>query len=266
MKKRGIARFIAFAVFLACGAYLIFYAYNSKMNSDEAGKRAGTASAFNGGSGDIKTVTTVDEKTGEERVLVVLGQYEKLYEQNKNLAGWIKINGTNIDYPVMKNINGKGDFYLDHDFDGKEDRNGTLFLDDNCDIVKPTENLIIYGHNMKSGQMFGDLDKYKSEDFFRDNPIIQFDTIYETGKYQVMMAFQSHVYEENVIAFKYYQFIDPASEKEFESGINEMKAAALYDTGVTASYGDKLLILSTCDYDEQNGRFVVVCKKLEPLG
>jgi len=110
MKKRGIARFIAFAVFLACGAYLIFYAYNSKMNSDEAGKRAGTASAFNGGSGDIKTVTTVDEKTGEERVLVVLGQYEKLYEQNKNLAGWIKIKGTNIDYPVMKNINGKGDF------------------------------------------------------------------------------------------------------------------------------------------------------------
>ncbi len=264
MKKRGIARFIAFAVFLACAAYLGFYVYNAKMSSDIKGKMSATAKTFNPGSkGELKVVTEVDQETGEERRLVVLGQYEKLYEQNKNLCGWLKIKGTNIDYPVMKSINGNGQYYLDHNFNGEEDRNGSLFMDDGCDIVKPTENLIIYGHNMKSGQMFGDLDKYKSESFYKENPVIQFDTIYETGKYQVMMAFQSHVYEENVIAFKYYQFIDPSSEKEFESGINEMKGLELYDTGVTAKYGDKLLILSTCDYDEENGRFVVVCKKLE---
>ncbi len=264
MKKRGVARFIAFAVFIACAAYLGVYAYGIKTNSDSAEKRAGTASTFtSGGKGGLKVVTEVNKDTGKERKLVVLGQYEKLYEQNKNLAGWIKIPGTDIDYPVMKSINGNGQYYLDHNFDGDEDRNGTLFLDDNCDIVKPTQNLIIYGHNMKSGQMFGDLDKYKSESFYKDHQIIQFDTIYETAKYQVMFAFQSHVYEENVIAFKYYQFIDPASEKEFESGINDMKASALYETGVDAKYGDHLLILSTCDYDEQNGRFVVVCKKLE---
>nr|MCR5024414.1 SrtB family sortase [Lachnospiraceae bacterium] len=79
---------------------------------------------------------------------------------------------------------------------------------------------------------------------------------------QVMFAFQSHVYEENVIAFKYYQFIEPASEKEFNSGIEEMRAQALYDSGISAQYGDRLLLLSTCDYDEANGRFVVVCKRL----
>ncbi len=264
MKKRGVARFIAFAVFLACAVYLGIYAYNAKTNSDASGKMAVTASKFSGGSsGGMKAETHIDEETGEEKKLFVLGQYEKLYEQNKNLCGWLKIKGTNIDYPVMKSINGNGQYYLDHNFNGEEDRNGSLFMDDNCDIIKPTENLIIYGHNMKSGQMFGDLDKYKSEAFYKENPIIQFNTIYETAKYQVMMAFQTHVYEENVIAFKYYQFIDPASEKEFESGINDMKEIALYDTGVTAKYGDQLLILSTCDYDEQNGRFVVVCKKLE---
>lgn len=263
MKKRSIARFIAFAVFAACAVYLGIYAFNAKNNSDESGKRADVTTVFNGGaSKKADTVTKVETADGEVKTLMVLGQYEKLYEQNKNLAGWIKIEDTNIDYPVMKSINGNGEFYLNHDFNGEDDRNGTLFMDDNCDIIKPTENFIIYGHNMKSGQMFGDLKKYKSESFYKEHPVVKFDTIYETGAYQVMMAFQSHVYEENVIAFKYYQFIDPASEKEFDSGIKEMKEASLYDTGVTAGYGDRLLILSTCDYDEENGRFVVVCKRL----
>ncbi len=263
MKGRSILRLLAFLIFLACASYLGFYAYNAKNNSDKAGVMADNASRFSSNKGSAKVVTVADENTGEERRLIVLAQYEKLYEQNKNLTGWVKIEGTNIDYPVMKSINDNGQYYLDHDIYGNEDRNGTIFMDDLCDIIKPTQNYIIYGHNMKSGQMFGDLKKYKSQSFCENHAIVKFDTIYETGVYQVMLAFQSHVFEENVIAFKYYQFIDPASEKEFESGINDMKAQALYDTGVTAKYGDRLLLLSTCDYDEENGRFVVVCKKLE---
>ncbi len=263
MNKRSVFRFIAFLVFLACAAYLGYYAFSAKNNSDKTEVMAVNTSKFSAGSGTGNAVTVTDEETGEERRLIVLGQYEKLYEQNKNLIGWVKIEGTNIDYPVMKSLNGNGQFYLDHDIYGNEDRNGTIFMDDLCDIIKPTENYIIYGHNMKSGQMFGDLKKYKSESFCKDHMIVRFDTIYETGSYQVMMAFQSHVFEENVIAFKYYQFIDPASEKEFNSGINDMRAQALYDTGVKVEYGDNLLLLSTCDYDEENGRFVVVCKKLK---
>ncbi len=263
MSKRSIARLLFFLIFLACAAYIVYYMYDAKHNSDKAGARADTASRINTNTGEVKAVTTVDESTGEERRLIVLSQYEKLYEQNKNLIGWIKIDDTNIDYPVMKSLNGNGEFYLDHDYNGNEDRNGTIFMDDACDVIKPTENYIIYGHNMKSGQMFGDLKKYKSESFFNDHQIVKFDSIYEPGIYQVMFAFQSHVYEENVIAFKYYQFIEPASEKEFNSGIEEMRAQALYDSGISAQYGDRLLLLSTCDYDEANGRFVVVCKKID---
>ena len=115
---------------------------------------------------------------------------------------------------------------------------------------------------MRSGKMFGTLNKYSSESYYEAHPVIQFDTIYEKGTYQVMYVFRSKVYSEEDVTFKYYQFINAASEKEFNSAMNEMAALSLYDTGVTASYGDKLLTLSTCDYQETKGRFVVVAKKI----
>lgn len=198
----------------------------------------------------------------EEEQQKVLSKYKSLLDKNKNLIGWIKIDDTNIDYPVMKSLNGKGDFYLDHNFEGKEDRNGTLFLDDACDPFAPSDNLIVYGHNMKSGEMFGELDRYKDRSFYENHKKIRFDTIYREGIYEVMFAFQSKIYSEAEITFKYYQFIECNSEQEFASGMKAMAEMSLYDTGLTAEYGDELLTLSTCDYDEQEGRFVVVCKRI----
>ena len=110
--------------------------------------------------------------------------------------------------------------------------------------------------------MFGSLNKYKSESYLQEHPTIQFDTLYEHGTYQVMYVFQSKVFSEEEVTFKYYQFINASSEKEFNSYMNEMARLSLYDTGVSASYGDKLLTLSTCDYQENKGRFVVVAKKV----
>jgi sortase B len=115
---------------------------------------------------------------------------------------------------------------------------------------------------MSSGKMFGNLNKYSSEQYYKDHSIIQFDTIYEKGTYQVMYVFRSKIYNEDEITFKYYQFFDASSEQEFNSYMQEMAALALYDTGVTASYGDELLTLSTCDYSEEDGRFVVVAKRI----
>ena len=77
-----------------------------------------------------------------------------------------------------------------------------------------------------------------------------------------MYVFRAHVYGETEVTFKYYQFIDAISEKEFDSNMAEMAAMSLYDTGVTAEYGDNLLTLSTCDSSEENGRFVVVAKQI----
>ena len=111
--------------------------------------------------------------------------------------------------------------------------------------------------------MFGTLDKYSSEEYYKKHPVIQFDSIYEKGTYEVMYVFRSRIYNEEDVIFKYYQFIDAMSQQEFDSNMEEMAAMSLYDTGVTASYGDRLLTLSTCDYYVDDGRFVVVARRID---
>ena len=115
---------------------------------------------------------------------------------------------------------------------------------------------------MKSGKMFGNLNSYSSREYCEKHSTIRFDTIYEKGLYQVMYVFRSRIFNEDEVVFKYYQFLDAASEKEFASNMQEMAALSLYDTGVTAAFGDELLTLSTCDSSEQDGRFVVVAKRI----
>lgn len=191
----------------------------------------------------------------------ILDEYKNLYNMNKKLIGWLKIDDTIIDYPVMQTSD--NEYYLEHNINQEKDRNGALFLDKDCDVLKPSTNLIIYGHHMKSGRMFGNLDDYASENYYKKHSIIQFDTIYEKGTYEIMYVFRSKVYSEAEVVFKYYQFIECYSEQEFDSYMKEMAAMSLYDTGVTAKYGDELLTLSTCDSSEENGRFVVVAKRVE---
>ena len=191
----------------------------------------------------------------------VLDEYKNLLHKNKRLIGWVKIDDTNIDYPVMQTTD--NEYYLDHNLNQEYDKNGSIFMDKDCDVLKPSTNLILYGHHMKSGQMFGGLSLYSDQNYYEKHPCIQFDTIYEKGLYEIMYVFRSRVYSEDEIVFKYYQFIDAQSEQEFDSYMNDMEGMSLYDTGVTAQYGDRLLTLSTCDYQEKNGRFVVVAKKVK---
>lgn len=190
----------------------------------------------------------------------VLDEYKNLLNKNKRLIGWVKIDDTYIDYPVLQTVN--NDYYLNHNFDQEEDKNGSIFLDKDCSIYPRSTNLILYGHHMRSGRMFGQLNKYSSEKFYKEHKYIQFDTIYEKGTYEVMYVFRSKIYEESEIVFKYYQFTDAVSETEFESNMMQMADMSLYDTGVSAEYGDELLTLSTCDYYTSDGRFVVVAKKI----
>lgn len=197
---------------------------------------------------------------GEEAPPEVLEDYKTLLNMNKDLIGWLKIADINIDYPVMQTNDNS--YYLDHNFDKKYDKNGCLFLDYQCDVIDRNMNLIIYGHNMQSGKMFGSLSKYSSEDYYKEHPKFEFDTIYEKGAYEIVYVFRSKIYNEDTVVFKYYQFLDAQSEKEFDSNMTEMAKISLYDTGITPKYGDELLTLSTCDYQENNGRFVIVARKI----
>ena len=261
MKKREYIRrgIVAVCSLLVVGslAYLANYSYRTKRLDDYAAIQKNLKNTA------LTTPETpvihYDDDTADT-LPDILPEYQTLYSLNKRLIGWVKIDDTYIDYPVLQTVN--NDYYLNHNFDQEEDKNGSIFLDKDCSIYPRSTNLILYGHHMRSGRMFGQLNKYSSEKFYKEHKYIQFDTIYEKGTYEVMYVFRSKIYEESEIVFKYYQFTDAVSETEFESNMKQMADMSLYDTGVSAEYGDELLTLSTCDYYTSDGRFVVVAKKI----
>lgn len=259
-RRRKLLVFLCSVVAAGCFGYFGVYSFFVEKNETDyanlsqlKGNNALTGSLFRG--------VTIHYTEEEELELEVLEEYQTLYNKNKRLIGWLKIDDTNIDYPVMQTTN--NEYYLDHNFNQEYDKNGSLFLDKDCDVVHRNTNLIIYGHHMKSGRMFGNLNSYSSKEYGEKHSLIQFDTIYEKGTYEVMYVFRSRIYNEDEVVFKYYQFLDAASATEFDSYMQEMAALSLYDTGVTASYGDALLTLSTCDSSETDGRFVVVAKRVD---
>ncbi|MBP5160132.1 MAG: class B sortase, partial [Lachnospiraceae bacterium] len=191
----------------------------------------------------------------------VLLKYEELYNLNKDMVGWVSIENTNIDYPVMQNLS-SDEYYLHLGFDGKESDEGLPFLDWRCRSLPISTNSLIYGHNMKNGHMFADLLKYEDEEFFKEHRLIRYDTVYEEGFYDIVAVFRTHVAYEAEDAFRFYRFIDADNSEEFDDYISKAKELSLYETGVSAQYGDMLLTLSTCEYTEQDGRFVVVAKKI----
>ena len=260
LKRREKRRkqLIALCVVLACGClgYFSIYTYMNHRTQAESANWAQLKE-----EGRKKKADTDEElvihRTGETEVPDILPEYEMLYNQNKKLIGWVKIADTNIDYPVMQTVD--NEYYLTHDFGQNSDKNGCIFMDKDCDVIDRSTNLIIYGHHMKSGAMFGHLDKYTDESFYQEHQTFQFDTIYEKGTYQVVYVFQAKVLAEDEIAFKYYQFIDANSEEEFNSNMAAMAEMSMYEPAYTPVYGDELITLSTCDRTQgSEGRLVVV--------
>lgn len=185
-------------------------------------------------------------------------KYAELYAQNSDFIGWIRIDGTGIDYPVMQSKDDP-DFYLKHNFSKEYSRFGIPYMQENCGLS--SDNIIIYGHNIKSKSMFNELTEYKDKDFYSAHKYITFDTLNEQRTYEVVAAFKTVAYSDR--GFKYYDFVNANTEEEFDTFIERCKALSFYDTGLTAEYGDKLLTLSTCEYSQENGRLAVVAKLIE---
>ncbi len=185
--------------------------------------------------------------------------YAPLAEQNADFFGWISIADTVINYPVMHTPDDP-ERYLHRDFDGGSSQSGVPFLAASC--FEGCGNYLIYGHNMKNGTMFASLLSYANREYWREHPVIRFDTLTDTGEYQVLAAFYSQIYEREAgNVFRYYNYTDIQEPASFEEYVRQVQAAALYDTGVDVTFGDELLTLSTCSYHTGDGRFVVVARK-----
>ena len=188
----------------------------------------------------------------------VLPRLQEQYEKNPDLAGWLTIPGTRIDYPVMYSPD-EPERYLHANFEVSYSFAGLPFLDAACDTE--SGNRIIYAHNMLDGSMFRTLLKYQQKDFWQRNPVISFNTLYEEQEYEVVAAFYDKVYKKSDTNFKFYQFYDTSDQSSFDEAMAYYREHALYDTGVTAQCGDLFLTLVTCAYQTENGRFVVVARK-----
>ena len=182
----------------------------------------------------------------------------QLYQINNNFVGWLNIENTTINYPVMQTKNNPN-YYLKRNFYKKYSSYGTPYISEQCD-VKISDNLIIYGHHMKNKAMFGTLENYKSEKYYNNHKIITFETLEKSTNYEIFAVFKTVAYSNE--GFKYYNFINLQNDEEYNTFINKCKELSFYETNKMPKYGDKLITLSTCEYSNKNGRLVVVAYEI----
>ncbi len=192
----------------------------------------------------------------------LIEKVKELQKENEDVKAWIKINDTNINYPVVQASD--NNYYLYRNYKKENSNYGSIFIDSNSNIENPNSNIIMYGHNMKDGSMFKDLLKYADEEYYNNHKYIVFVTNTSSSTYEIIAVFKSRIFyknEKNV--FRYYQCTNLNNEQDYNYYVNNCKELSLYDTGVNAEYGEQIITLITCEYSSENGRMVVIAKKKE---
>ena len=203
---------------------------------------------------DLIEIVEENIENQEERKIDI----NKLYEENKDIVGWLKIDNTTINYPIMQNINDPN-YYLHRDFYKNYSSYGTPYMAKQCNLN--SDNIVIYGHHMKNNKMFGELEKYKSKDFYNNHKIITFTTLEKEYSYEIFAVFKTTVYTKNT--FRYYENINFENKKMYDDFINICKNKSLYQTGIEIKDKEKLITLSTCEYSNKNSRLVIVARKIK---
>ena len=209
---------------------------------------------------DLLNTIEIEQSQVTEATTERMLQVKKLRDENLDIVGWIEIEGTNINYPVLQGNDNS--YYMNHNYKKEENTYGSIFLDKDYDWSIPSSNLLLYGHNLQDGSLFHDILNYKDESYYNQHPIVRFTTEKEDYEYEIIAAFYSRVYyKSETDVFRYYYFVNAENEEEYNEFVNDAKEASIYDTGKTAEYGEQLITLSTCSYHIEDGRFAVVAKK-----
>lgn len=250
---------------IAFFAFVVLFMFSSAMMIRYYRQSGREERAFTTLAANVAEVSQQDRATKplEERSTAVeeapqYTEYLPLYEQNSDFAGWLHIDGTQIDYPVMCTPD-EPEYYLRRAFDGSSSISGTPFIGENGTV--DSDMFIVYGHNMKNGTMFGTLHGYSTKAFWADNPSINFSTITEHREYEVFAAVKTRVLFQGEIGYRYYDHAGSLDEAAFEELIQWLIENSLYNTGIIPEYGEQIVILSTCSYHEDNGRFLVAARQ-----
>lgn len=268
-------------VFLLSAIYLGHYFWVNKqaadnfdllasIRNDATGETEPSASTSSGNSEPTDTTDPDDPTEPTETVPpTMLPDMKALYELNNDIVGWLSIPNLRVQYPVMQTP-ANPNYYLYRDFNGADSSAGCLYIRESCDVFSPSDNVVIYGHAMKTGDMFGRLSWYRNKSYYEQHPTFTFDTLYERHTYQIFAVFKtSGTYG---VGYPYHMFNDAQNEEEFDQFIADVRGAAFkgryvgytfYTTDIVPKYGDKLLCLSTCEYSYDNGRFVVMAVQID---
>lgn len=270
--KRSIIIITSAIIFIASVTGIIFNRYNSQQTEikfqelrksiqEQTNKQTiGTKFRIVTQQYQLQIRDTQDMENQEEAT--ILPEYEELYNQNNDLYGWIKIEDTVIDYPVMFTPE-TPIYYYHRNYEKEESNHGTPFIDGTT-IPGKSENIIIYAHHMKDGSMFGSLKKYKDISYYENHKYIEFNSIYEKNRYEIIAVSKAILYyeEEPKDEYLFYNHIELDTKEEFNDYIENAKKNAYFETQVTAEYGDELITLCTCDYWTENARLIIVAKKI----
>lgn len=260
---RVLVNCILAAIIICCITYLskdLYYRYNEQTAIKQMRiekQKASENTKYDADATDDYATTATEEKQ-------ILKEYRKLYEEDHDFYGWIKVEDTNIDFPVM---------FTPDDTNFYENKNqekeilpsgaGGWWIWIDGDTTQDTENVIIYGHNMKYGEMFGSLKKYyKEPEFYEAHKYIQFDTLYERGTYEIISVVKTRDYGEGENQYRFYDHTELDSEEEFQEYVDNAKKNACFPIETTAEFGDRLITLSTCDKWAEDGRLLIIAKKI----
>lgn len=285
---RRIQRFLTVFVILCLG-YLALYQWDGRRQAKEAARLQEIAGAFaepSSGSAVIPTVETTgsdsvaqnsvesnpsvsssagneisEDGESESRRESALSGYENLLKINPQILGWIAIPGTQLSFPLLQGED--NDFYLHHDIYGQESRYGAIFADYKADLYGGESNIIIYGHHMRNGSMFGSLEEYDSRSYYEEHPSFFLFLPEEEREYEIIAVLRNDIYSREKEPFQYYDYERIATKEMFDEYCQGIKSYSLYDTGLTAEYGDELVTLCTCSYSGKDERLLIVGRRLQ---
>lgn len=213
-----------------------------------------------------RAVDTMEQKPSEEQVSTLpegyLDKFAAAYEVNPEIIGWLNIPNTNMNLPVLQHED--NDYYLNHNFEGDYDPNGVPFMDFRNNAKELDNNTLVYGHNWESGQMFHSLLLYKDVEFYKQNPVITFDTVYEESQWKIISCLEANTDANIGEVFNYWNFIRTDDPDKMQWYIDEVLARSFFTTTVDVNVDDKLLTIQTCANDRYNTKVCLVARKVRP--
>lgn len=264
-KKRSKSQTVLLILIILClvgaavSAVMIFGKYWI-IRSDQDKTKDLYSTAISDGDTAPESSDELDSDTG------IISDFNALHNINPDVKGYLWVDGTKLSTVVVQGTD--NEYYLRHNFYGKTIL-GIPFIDYRASITaeKQSMNLTIYGHAAQDGSYFAPIKSYKSLDYYRAHPVINFDTTYGRGKYKIIGAFMAEVREDLPGYFNYHDYVD-MSEDEYHTFLSEIDKRSYFNTSVDVQYGDQFITLSTCETLTNEKptpyRMVVVARKVRP--